>query len=116
MNKRRIVAIFFTAVLCLAPFAPPADSDDREDKRRRARSSEPDMQQDQVLEALRRKEIRPLADIQAAAEKAVPGQVVGVEIKRRGAKFIYELKIIAARGRLREIYVDAATLDILKIE
>jgi uncharacterized membrane protein YkoI len=85
-------------------------ADDKSEKGRHA------TQQDQVLEAVRRGEIRSFAEIQAAAEKVVPGQVVGVEVERRKGKLIYEFKIVAAGGRVREVYVDAATLDLVKVE
>jgi uncharacterized membrane protein YkoI len=110
MNRRQIIF-----GLCLALHGPllwaaAVMADEKSDRGRRA------TQQDQILEAVRRGEIRPLLEIQAAAEKAVSGQIVGVEIERRKGRFVYEFKIIAAGGRVREVYVDAATLDIVKIE
>ena len=60
----------------------------------------PGTDQDQVLDAVKRGEIRPLAEIQAVAEKAMPGQFIGVEIKRRKGRLVYEFKIIATGGRL----------------
>jgi uncharacterized membrane protein YkoI len=98
------------AQLWMLPWIASASGDDKSAKRRGA------TQQDQVLEAVKRGEIRPFAEIQAAAEMVMPGQVVGVEIERRKGRLVYEFKIIAAGGRVREVYVDAATLDIVKIE
>lgn len=115
MHRQRVITASIAALLCVFLLARPAVADG-DGKRRRDGAAQGQLQQDQVLEAVKRKDIRPLAEIQAAAEKAMPGQVVGVEIKRRDGKFVYEFKIVAARGRLREIYVDAATLEILKIE
>jgi uncharacterized membrane protein YkoI len=39
-----------------------------------------------------------------------------VKVKRLNGQRVYELKIIAAQGRVREIYVDAASLAIVKVE
>ena len=70
--------------------------------------------------ALTRGEVRPLAEILARVAVEVPGEVVDVEFEReqwRGTQvWVYELKIIAADGRLLEVLVDAATGRILEIE
>lgn len=119
MSKRHILTVCIEALLCILTIAPAVVADDRNDmdsKRRYDRGHASEGQQDQVRDALKRNEIRPLSEIIAAALKAVPGQVVGVEVKRRSGRLVYEIKIIAARGRVREVYVDAATLDIVKIE
>jgi uncharacterized membrane protein YkoI len=97
-----------TAIL----LATPILADDKHERRR----GETDVHQDQVLEALQKGEIRPLAEVLAAAERVMPGQVLGVKVKRKGGRLVYELKILAERGRLREVYVDAANLDIIKVE
>lgn len=96
-----------------------ADAGLADDKHRRyggEREREIEVQHDDVLDALKRREIRPLSEVLAVAEKAMPGQVVGVKVKRLSGVLVYELKIIGDRGRLREIYVDAATAQIIKIE
>jgi uncharacterized membrane protein YkoI len=100
--------LVMTAIL----LATPTLADDKNERRRK----EPDVHQDQVLEALQRGEIRPLAEVLAAAEKVMPGQVLGVKVKRKEGRLVYELKILAGRGRLREVYVDATNLDIIKVE
>jgi uncharacterized membrane protein YkoI len=74
------------------------------------------LNQDQVHELVKSGEIRPLDDVLAAAAKVVPGQVIKVEVERKRGRLIYELKIISDRGRVHEVYVDAATLDIVKVE
>lgn len=52
----------------------------------------------------------------AAATGAVPGEVIRVKVKRLKDRITYELKIITPQGSVREIYVDPATLEVLKIE
>jgi uncharacterized membrane protein YkoI len=116
MASRRSLATML-AVLLIGPlFSPPVNADDKEHKRRRPKSNESDIDQDEILDALKRREIRPLPEILAAAEAVMPGQVVGVKVKRLNGQRVYELKIIAAQGRVREIYVDAASLAIVKVE
>jgi uncharacterized membrane protein YkoI len=116
MTRRRTLATLLAVLLAGPTFAPPALADDKEHKRRRPKSNEGDIDQDEILEALKRQEIRPLPEILAAAEAVMPGQVVGVKVKRLSEKRVYELKIIGPQGRVREIYVDAASLAIVKIE
>lgn len=116
MTRRFNVAFLLMTQLALPPSFNLSLADDKGESRRSTRQSEPTAQQDQVLDAVKRGEIRPFPEIQAAAENVMSGQVVGVEIKRRKGRLVYEFKIIGASGRLREVYVDAATLDIVKVE
>ena len=69
--------------------------------------------QEQAREAVARGEIRPLDEILAAARKAVPGDVVALELKRKHGAWLYEIKILAAGGKRREVKVDAKSLAIL---
>ena len=64
-----------------------------------------------------RGEIRPLAEVLAAAERvsAWPSDLAS-KVKRKRGRIVYELKIIAERGRVRELYIDAATLEVFKAE
>ncbi len=63
--------------------------------------------------AVERGEIRPLDEILAAARKAVPGEVVKLELKRDDGRWFYKLRILAAEGKRREVKVDASSLAIL---
>ena len=59
----------------------------------------------------------PLERITRLATSAVGGgEVIEVEFKVRDKRPVCELKIIDRSGRLREVYVDAQTGKILKIE
>lgn len=75
-----------------------------------------ELSEDEIREAVRRGEIRPYAEVLPVALKAHPGEVVSVKVKRRHGRLVYELKIITTQGRLREIYIDGATLEIVKVE
>jgi uncharacterized membrane protein YkoI len=42
------------------------------------------------------------------------GEVVGVSFKRKRDGWVYEFKVIGSSGQLTEVYVDAASAEILK--
>jgi uncharacterized membrane protein YkoI len=66
--------------------------------------------------AVERGEALPLADILARVRPSLGGELVGVSFERKRGRWIYELKVIRAGGDLVEIYVDAATAAIMKVE
>jgi uncharacterized membrane protein YkoI len=66
--------------------------------------------------AVERGEIRPLVDILAIVRAKIPGQVTGVEIERKARRWVYEFRIVDAKGRLLEVYVDAGTGEIERIK
>lgn len=71
---------------------------------------------DAVRTAVERGEIRPLVDILAIVRAKFPGQVTGVEIERKASRWVYEFRIVDAKGRLFELYVDARTGEIERIK
>lgn len=72
--------------------------------------------QDAARQAVERGEIKPLADILATIRSRLPGDVVGVKIERKRSRWVYELRVAGAKGRLFEVYVDAQTADIDRIK
>ncbi len=72
---------------------------------------------DRARHALERGEVRPLVEILERVAAQMPGEIVEVELERwheRGERrWAYELVVISPDGRLREIYVDATTAEIL---
>lgn len=71
---------------------------------------------DRARAALERGEVRPVADVLAALEAQVRGDVVEVELEREHGRWAYEFKIIAPDGRILEVLVDAATATVIKTE
>lgn len=55
----------------------------------------------------------PLSDILAALRPSLDGEVIEVELEAKGGRLLYELKVLSPAGRVREIYVDAATAEIV---
>jgi len=71
---------------------------------------------DRARRLLERGDIRPLADILARVGDDLPGRIIGTEFEREDGVYVYEFYVIDGRGRVREVYVDAATARILKVE
>lgn len=92
--------------------SPPAGAESRH----RGRADRGELSQDEIRDAVRRNEIRPYEEVAPVALKAMPGQIISVKVKRRGGRLLYELKIITGEGRVGEIYIDGATLEIMKVE
>lgn len=97
--NRRSPLIVLLALLCAAGTAADSGKDHE-----RARA------------ALSRGDILPLARILAIAAEQVPGDVIKVELENEHGRMIYELKILADSGRVREIELDARTGAVLNIE
>lgn len=61
-------------------------------------------------------EALPLLEILARVRSGLGGKVVGVSFKRKRDAWIYEFKVIGPGGQLMEVYVNAASAEILKQE
>ncbi|MBB6093589.1 putative membrane protein YkoI [Povalibacter uvarum] len=90
--------------IALGAAAGLADSDDKK------------REHDAIRSALQRGEALPLTRILSIAQQAVPGDVIEVEIETKKDALIYEIKVLTANGRVREVKIDARTGSILKIE
>jgi uncharacterized membrane protein YkoI len=69
-----------------------------------------------VRAAVERGEVKSLLDVLREVKPQLHGEIVGVEIERQGSVWIYEFRVADEKGRLLEVYVDAATAKILKTE
>jgi len=107
MKRRLFLAAVLAAGLWSAGGALAHDSPSRHD--------------DDALERVRRAReegrIQPLETIVARAERDLDAKVVDVEIEdgHRDVEFIYELKLLAADGRVIVAIYDAATGRQLKV-
>ena len=72
--------------------------------------------QDRARQALERGEIRPLDQVLDVARKALPGDVVKVELDHDDGRWTYEIKILTAAGERREVEIDARSLQVLEID
>jgi uncharacterized membrane protein YkoI len=101
---------FLAGALCLAVLfvaSVVAGGDDKDGKAR---------EHDAIRGALQRGEVLPLVKILAIAQEKVPGDVIEVELERERGTLIYEIKVLAQSGRVREIKIDARTGTVLTIE
>lgn len=89
------------AAFSLLAAAEPAAADGRADQQAARR-------------ALERKEILPLPRILTTVGRRVPGDVLKVELERRGERFIYEVRVLRRDGRVIEVDVDARTGAVLR--
>jgi len=69
-----------------------------------------------VRAAVERGEVKSLLEVLREVKPRLHGEIVGVEIERQGSAWIYEFRVADEKGRLLEVYVDAATAKILKTE
>jgi uncharacterized membrane protein YkoI len=105
MNKRIHRTIGF---LCLAgalltmPVTTRADDDKRD--------------QEIARQALKEGRIKSLIEITEIVKAKMPGTILGVELEVEDGRLVYEFDIVDPEGKLKEVEVDAATGDILKIE
>ena len=109
MVTMRWLKVFLAGALCAAVLSVAsvvAADDDREHQR----------EHDEIRAALQRGEVLPLTRILAIAQQQVPGDVIEVELESKRGALIYEIKVLAESGRVREIKIDARNGKVIKIE
>lgn len=57
-----------------------------------------------------------LGEAVRTAENAVEGKVVKAELEEEDGKTAFEVEIVDERGQKRDVYVDAQTGEVIKIE
>ncbi len=78
--------------------------------------SDSELDHERARGAYERGEVRSLSEIMDQVRAQVDGEIVEAEFEREHGRWIYELKIIERSGRLLELYVDAETAEIIKVE
>jgi uncharacterized membrane protein YkoI len=101
------------AAVALAGAAPAAPSGHGEPAKKADRKL---LEQQEIREAVRKKELLPLPRILAIAQAKVPGEVIKVELERKDWGLEYEVKLLAPSGRVREVDLNARTGAVMKIE
>jgi uncharacterized membrane protein YkoI len=74
-----------------------------------------DDDQERARIAFENGEILPIMDILARALELLPGDVVEVELQFEDEYISYEIDILTATGRVREVELDARTGAIIEI-
>ena len=62
---------------------------------------------DRARQALEAGEILPLKTVLERLARDNPGQIMEVELERRGERWVYEIKLLRAGGALAKLLVDA---------
>ena len=101
LTRRPLIGLGLCAAAVFIPAPLHADRDRDHDLARRA---------------VERGEALPLADILSRVRPDLGGEIVGVSLERKRDRWVYEFKVIGAKGRLSKVYVDAASAEILKRE
>ena len=107
-----LAVLLFGLALALAPARAVADGA----RGCAAGGFEGEHDHDRARHALECGEVMSLADVLVAVRPYISGEIVETEFEKEDGVWVYELKYIDARGRLMEIYVDARTGRILKVE
>jgi uncharacterized membrane protein YkoI len=100
LNRRTVLSALVAALAISAP----ARADDRGERK----------DHDRARQALEEGRARPLAEILAQVKDRLGGEIIGVEFERKDRRYVYEFKVVTPGGRLREVYVDALTAEILR--
>lgn len=66
--------------------------------------------------ALAAGEILPLGEILARLAVDFPGDVLEVELEREDGRWVYETLVLRADGAVIELYVDAASAEVMEVE
>lgn len=64
--------------------------------------------------AVERGEALPLVDVLERTGSDLRGEIVGMSFERKRGRWMYEFKVVRLDGTLAEIYVDAASAEILR--
>lgn len=104
MRPARRLLLFAALAVCLAPTDALA---------RRGRGGGRD--HDDARDAYERGEALSLARILPLALRAVPGEVLEVELEREHGALVYEIDILARDGWVRRVILDARTGAVLDV-
>lgn len=105
MRPARRLLLFAAFAACFAPADALA-------RRGRGRGGD----HDDAREAVEHGQALSLARILPLALRAVPGEVLEVELESEHGRYIYEIEILARNGRVRKVILDARTGDVLGVE
>ncbi|PSC06311.1 peptidase [Alsobacter soli] len=73
-------------------------------------------EQEDARKAVERGEALPLVELLGRIRAQLGGELVGVSFERKHGRWVYEFKVVGEGGQIEEVYVDAATAEILKRE
>lgn len=92
-----------SASFCLAASGAPA-------------SAQPVPDQTRARAAVEAGEILPLQTIIGRQRTRLQGRILEVELEREDGRWVYEIELLLADGRKRELEIDATSARVLEIE
>jgi uncharacterized membrane protein YkoI len=105
----RLSRIFLAILMMAFAAARGAMGDDREHENETESNA-----REAVRAAVERGELKSLAEVLKSVRTRLPGEVLGIEIEREHDIWIYEFRVVDDKDHLFDVYVDAATAQILK--
>jgi uncharacterized membrane protein YkoI len=73
-----------------------------------------DSDHDRARDAVQAGQVLPLKTVLERLEREHPGQVLEVELERDDGRWVYEVKLLQAGGRLVKLALDAGSGEVLK--
>ena len=71
--------------------------------------------EERARSAIRHGDIRPLREVMAKVRRRSNAEVLDVDLHKRRRGWVYALRILTLRGRVRDVFLDARTLEVLHI-
>lgn len=68
---------------------------------------------DRARAAMQAGQVLPLATLLERLQRSHPGQVLELELEREGGRWVYEVKLLQAGGRLLKLELDAGSGQVL---
>jgi len=73
-----------------------------------------DNDQDRARAAVQAGQVLPLRTVLERLERDNPGQVLEVELEREDGRWVYDVKLLQASGRLIKLELDASSGEVLQ--
>lgn len=71
---------------------------------------------DQARAAIRRGDIRPLRDVVAMVRRrSNDAEILDVDLHQSQGRWVYGVRVLTAKGRVRDVFVDGRTLEVLSL-
>ncbi len=104
---RKSTAPIVAALVAIMLGQAPANAGESQDKERG---------QERARRAFEQGEVLPLVEILKIVRSRIDGEIVEAEFEREDGIWVYEIKYITKPGRMREIYVNAQSGQVIKFE
>lgn len=108
-----LVGVFLLSAMATSAFSQAMDEQPPHDHMGPHRDRSAD--QAAIREAVRRGEVLPLPKVLEIAQKALPGDILEVELETESWGLKYEFTILTPTGLLRKVHINAKTGELVRI-